>query len=162
MLTSSSIYTWGVERPRRDSQKGCDLMELLTWRSMVWQYLSQLFHGGQSQLEAKEMEKTVANSEDASVFLLSCHQQREHTDCEGESVCYITEIYLQKEQAKSLSTTDAKLWSCYFRLFLEQLCTFCTALAVWKLELEGTLQKPLKLQNQFRNLEHCCPSGHSF
>lgn len=56
-----------------------------------------------SQLESKGMEKTVANSEDASVFLLSRSQQREHTDCEGESVCYVTEIHLQKEQAQSLS-----------------------------------------------------------
>lgn len=90
------------------------------------------------------MEKTAANSEDAaSLFLLSHSQQREHSEW-GESVCYVTEIYLQKKQAHSLSTTDVMCRGSYIRLFLEGMHTLYSRGSL-KTELRGSLQMLLKL-----------------
>lgn len=79
----------------------------------------------------------------------------------GESVCYVTEIYLQKEQAQNLSTTDVMCWSSYIRLFLEGLHILYSRGSL-KTELKRSLQKLLRLWNQLWNLEHCCPSCYKF
>lgn len=165
MLTSISIYTWGVgELPGGKSAwtlKGCDLMELLTWRPRVWQYLSQLFH--RIQVTACALGDGEDSSEFGSRLRVSpLSQSAEGTHwVEGESVCYVTEIYLQKEQAQSLSTTDVMCWSRDSRLFLEGLHILYSRGSL-KTEPKGSLQKLLRLWNQLWNLDHCCPSCYKF
>lgn len=166
MLTSISIYIWGVgELPGGKSAwplKGCDLMELLTWRLRVWQYLSQHFHRIQVTACA------LGDGEDSHKFgsrlrVSPLSVSRGNTLSVGESVCYVTEIYLQKEQAQSLSTTDVMGWSSYIRLSLEGLHILYSRGSL-KTELKRSLQKLLRLWNQLwaPNLEHCCPSCYKF
>lgn len=60
-------------------------MELLTWSQGCDNICLNSSTESRSLLVPKGMEKTAANSEDASasLFLLSPSQQREHTECGG-------------------------------------------------------------------------------